>query len=310
MKFPRLSPRAGACLSLLALAVSLRAQQPSPSPVDAAAVLAAIKELKTKQPDVIAREKGQVLDAIRAALADPIKAYEQATVAVEFQGKGGGNDSAKLMEWRKQNGELLRDRTFANALRLELAYLGLTWQRCMGTKTKDLLPALYDYTSQVTANYEALWTLKMADKSFNDIVFVPYFQIGPFINSLPDWDTQPFDVDGIFQKTILPELRKEKDPRLLVYWDAKIQSEALRTDKQANGLAANRFNSIRRPALLWNRAEDELVLGDQGRAVADMLALLKAHPDHPDFDKWVARLTDVVTPKADASAVPPASPHP
>ena len=222
-------------------------------------------------------------------------------------------DGAKLVEWRKQNGDLLRDKTFVNALRLELAYLSLTWQRCMGAKTKDLLPALYDYAGQVTANYDALWQIKpndrtkLTDQSLNDLVFVTYFQIGPFINGLPDWEVQPFNVDGIFQKTILPELRKNKDPRLLAYWDGKIQSEATRIDQRANGLAVNKFNMIRRPTLLWNRAEDELVLGDQSRAVADMLALLKAHPDHPDFDTWAARLTDVVTPKADAGATPTAS---
>lgn len=289
---------------------ALHAQQPPATPVDAAAVLATLKDLKGKQTQVVAREKGQVLDSIRAALADPAKAYEQAIAAVEFQGKGG-NDGAKLVEWHKQNGELLRDRTFITSLRLELAYISLTWQRYMGAKTKDLLPALYDYTNQVTANYETLWPLKVTDKTLGDIVFVTYFQIGPFINNLPDWEPQPFNADGIYQKTILPELRQEKDPRLLAYWDNKIQLEAAHIDKQANGLAVNKFNMIRRPTLLWDRAEDEIVLGDTGRAVADMLALLKAHPDHPDFDKWAARLTEVVTPKADAAATaaPAGTPH-
>ena len=313
MKFPRFPLRPCARLSLFAVvpslltAAPLRAQQPSASPVDAAAVLAALKDIKGKQSQVVAREKGQVLDSIRGAMADPVKAYEQATMAVEFQGKGG-NDATRLVEWRKQNGDLLRDKTFAYALRLQLAYLSLTWQRCMGAKTKDQLPALYDYTNQVTANYDTISLLKIADRSINDLVFVTYFQIGPFISGLPDWETQPFNVDGIFQKTILPELRLEKDPRLLAYWDNKIQTEAMHTDLKSNGLAINKFNMIRRPTLLWSRAEDELVLGDQGRAVADMLALLKAHPDHPDFDKWAARLTEVVTPPKGDEAAPTGSP--
>ncbi len=117
-------------------------------------------------------------------------------------------------------------------------------------------------------------------------------------------------MDGIFAKTILLSLRQDKDPRLLAYWDNKLQAEAGRVD-QRNGLAVDRFDNARRPTLLWSRAEDELVLGDQPHAVADMLALLKAHPDHPDFDKWAARLIDVVTPKPDAGATPGAvSPSP
>ncbi len=308
MTFPRsllLVPSA-----LLCAVLPLRAQQPAP-PIDAAAVLAALKDIKTKQAQAVSKEKGQVLESIRAALADPVKAYDQAVAAVEFQGKG--NEGAKIGEWRKQNGELLRDRGFANVLRLQLSYISLTWQHYMGVKTKDQLPALYDYTSQVIANFDTIWTFKMADKSLNDNVFVKYFQIGPYINGLPDWETQLFNVDGIFQKTILPELRLEKDPRLLAYWDNKIQTEASQIDQKSNGLATNKFNMVRRPTLLWNRAEDELALGDLNRTVADMLALIRAHPDHPDFDKWAARLTELVTPtKAEVIVrdVPLSSPTP
>ena len=295
MKFPSPSLRLAAAAFLLPLAA--HAQQ-SPPPIDPAAVLATLKDLKAKQTQSVAREKGQVLDAIRAAAADPAKAYEQAYLAVEVQGKGG-NEGTKMMEWRKQNADLLRDRNFLTALRLELNYLGLTWQRHMGAKTRDLLPALYDYTAQVTANADGLSALKLSDRSLGDSLFAKYFQVGPYIAGVPDWEGKEFNVDGIFEKAVLPSLRQDKDPRLLAYWDGRLQNEAARID-QRNGLAVNRFNNVRRPTLLWNRAEDELVLGDPPRAVADMLALLKAHPDHPDFDKWAARLTDVVTPKPDA----------
>ena len=286
-----------ACVALLP--ITAHAQQ-SPPPVDPVAILATLKELKAKQTQSVAREKSQVLDTIRAALNDPAKAYEQAYAAVEVQGKGG-NEGTRMMEWRKQNADLLRDRNFLNALRLELNYIGLTWQRHMGTKVRDLPPALYDHTTQVVGNIDGLATLKFTGKNLNGSLFVRYFQIGPYISGLPEWSNQPYDADGIFQKTILPELRQQKDPRLLTYWDNKMQAEVATIDQRSNGIAVNRFNNVRRPTLLWNRAEDELVLGDQPRAVADMLAILKAHADHPDFDKWAARLTDVVTPKPDAA---------
>lgn len=295
---------------LLLSAVALRAQQSPPPAVDAAAVLSALKEIKGKQTQIIAKEKGQVLDSLRAALADPVKAWEQAVIAVEIQGKG--NEGSKIVEWRKQNAELLRDRAFANALRLQLTYLIITWQHSMGAKTKDQLSALYDYTSQVVANYEGLTTLKMTDKTVGDLVFAKYYQIAPFISGLPDWETQLFNADGIYQKAILPELRKAKDPRLLAYWDNKIQTEGSQIDGRSNGLTANKFNAVRRPSLLWNRSEDELLLGDMPHAVADMLAIIRAHPDHPDFDKWAARLTEVVTSKGEVIMhdVTPNSPAP
>ena len=215
-------------------------------------------------------------------------------MAVEFQ----GGDANRVIDWRKKNGDLLRDKNFIAALRMQLTYLSLTWQHSMGVKTRDQLPALYDYTNGIAANFDSLWSFdQIAKKSIGDNVFAAYFQIGPYINSLPEWEPVPFNIEGIFQKTILPELRRLKDPRVLAYWDDKIQAEAARLDKNQNSLAVNKFNNVRRPGLLWNRAEDELVIGDQPHAVADMLALIKAHPDHPDFDKWAARLTEIVTPK-------------
>ena len=290
--------------------VPLQAES-TPPPVDPAAVLAALKDLKAKQAQTVARGRGQVLDSVRAALADPAKAYEQAVIAVEIQGKGG-NEGAKLADWRKQNGDQLRDKNFVNALRLQLSYITLSLQRSAGAKNKDLIPALYDYTAQVVPVYDTLWTMGFANKGLGDNVFVNYFQIGPYLNGLPDWESQPFNVDGIFQKSILPVLREQKDPRLLAYWDNKLKTEASRLDAKANGIAIDKFNNVRRPALLWGRAEDELLLGDRDRAVADMLGIIKTHPDHPDFDKWVAKLTEVVTPKAEVIVrdAPGSSPAP
>ena len=284
-----------AALALLAAAPLARAQQSTPaSAVDADAVLAALKELKAKQAQVISREKQGVLAAISAAQSEPAKTYEQAVMAVEIQGQG--NDGAKVGEWRKKQGDLMRNPAFVNGLRLQLAYISLTWQRSMGAKNKDLLPALYEYTAQVIENIDTLWSFDSLRKPLGDSVFVRYFQIGPYVAALDAWSDQPFDVDSIYQKAILPTLRDMKDPRVLDYWMAKLLSEAAHVEKSSNNLALNKFNNVRRPELLWDRAEDEELIGLHSQAVADMLAVAKAHPDHPDFDKWAARLTELVKP--------------
>ena len=297
-RFPLLICRGApwlAALALLAATPTARAQRSTPAPgVDADAVLAALKDLKAKQAQVISREKQGVLAAIAAAQSEPAKTYEQAVMAVEIQGMG--NDGAKVGEWRKKQGDLMRNPVFVNGLRLQLAYISLTWQRSMGAKNKDLLPSLYEYTAQVLGNIDTLWSFEPLRKSLGDNVFVRYFQIGPYLAAIDNWSDQPFDVDSIYQKAILPTLRDMKDPRVLDYWMAKLQNEAAHIEKGSNSLAMNKFNNVRRPELLWNRAEDEEVIGQHNQAVTDMLALAKAHPDHPDFDKWAARLTELVKP--------------
>ncbi len=310
-----------------ALPAAVRAQQ-APA-VDPRAVLATLKDLRTKQTGIITQEKSGVLAAINAAIADPGKAYEQALDAVDQQGPGsqptpalnprpGGRppsaarDVHREAEARSREGDLLRNRDFINGLRLQLVYLSLTWQRGMGVSSKNLVPSLLEYTGQVTNANDTLAPLDMYKKSLGESPFVPYFQVGPYINGLTDWSDHPFDVDSIYQKTILPELRKAKDPRLLDYWDGRLQIETARASASGNNLTVSKFNHIRRPSLLWGRAEDEGLLGNGNQSVADMLAILKANPDHPDFDKWASQLEGIVSAKTDPPAgdvtVGPASP--
>ncbi len=291
--FPRSLPLA---FSLVALAFChpVRAQQTAP-PFDPNAVLATLKDLKAKQQAVVNREKSNVTANINAAIADPGKFYDQAVSAVEFQ-NGTGNDANRLVDWRKRNLALLHNRDFIDALRLHLTYLNLTWQHSCGAKTKDQMGALLDHVAQVSKTAEIYKDFDIVRKSLAESVFVAYFQIGPYINGLKDWTDRPFDVDGIYEKIIFPELRAEKNPRLLDCWRDRIQNETTRAGTAQNALAANKYNNIRLPTLLWSRAEDELTLGFVNQAVADMLAQVKAHPDHPDFDHWTARLTEIVTP--------------
>ncbi len=282
-------------LAALAYGRPLQAQQPQGPPFDPNAVLATLKDLKTKQQIAVNKEKSGVSASINAAIADPTKFYELAVTAVELQG-GGANDASRLTEWRKRHGNELRNRDFADALRLHLVYLNLTWQHSMGVKTKDQLGALLDHVAAIGRNAELYSQFDIYRKSLSEGVFVPYFQIGPYIGGLKEWHDRPFDVEGIYEKIIFPELRTQKNPRLLDCWRDRIQLETMRATSAQNSLTANKFNNIRLPNLLWNRAEDELMLGLTNQAVADMLGLIKGHADHPDFDRWTARLTEIVTP--------------
>ncbi|MGZ7226727.1 hypothetical protein ACXWO0_09700, partial [Streptococcus pyogenes] len=77
---------------------------------------------------------------------------------------------------------------------------------------------------------------------------------------------QAGNVDGIFQKAILPLMRENKDPRLIQYWDHLIQREAESASDQKLAFAAGSFEQQRKPILLWNRAKDMLALGWKNRA--------------------------------------------
>jgi hypothetical protein len=295
-----------AALLALPMPALLQAQQaPAAAPIDAEAVISTLKELRAKQAQTIKNAKSQVLASLNATMAaDPVKAFEQAVVTVEFQNQGGA-DGSRLADWRKKNGDVLRNRDFASAVRMHLLYLSLTWQRSMGATPKEQLPALIEYTAQVENNRDTFAPFEnLLKRSLNESVFTAYYQIGPYISGLPEWEMQPFNAEGIYQKSILPELRRQKDPRVLDYWDKRIRGETVRAEKSQNSLTINKFNRIRRPTLLWGRAEEQLRMGDKAHAVNEMLTIVKTYSDHPDFDKWAKRLEAIVDGDGSGDAAP------
>jgi hypothetical protein len=289
------------------LAQPAHAQQSATPGVDAAAVLATLKDLRAKQTTVVTHEKTNVLAAINGAIANPGKAYQQAVAAVEPQGGNNNNEASRNPEWRRRQGDLLLNRDFINGLRLQLVYLALTFQHQMGAKTADLLNPLLDYVAQAAQAADAVYNFEPLRRGIGESVFAAYFQVAPFLAGMSGWEDRPFNVEGIYEKTILPEMRLEKDPRLLAYWDSHIQGEGAAAAGSQNALQINKFNTIRLPSLLWGRAEDEIALGRQSQGIADMLTQIKAHPDHPDFQKWASELEQLVSPPAPAPS-PSATP--
>ena len=122
------------------------------------------------------------------------------------------------------------------------------------------------------------------------------------------WPMSPGDLDGIHRAILLPEYRQMKDRRLLDYWDYVIKREADVVAKRKVNYDEVRFNTVRRPELVWQRAHDLLGLGLRNRAIIDMVAVIKANPLHPQADTWMTELENLLRTSAaaaDAPLVPP-----
>lgn len=124
------------------------------------------------------------------------------------------------------------------------------------------------------------------------------------------WPMAPGDLEAIQQAIILPEYRLTKDPRILDYWDRVLTREGDLVAKRKVDYEEKRFVSVRRPEILWSRAEDFYKIGLTNRAITEMVAILRSNPVHPRVEGWISQLEGMLASGAKPSPAPPAADAP
>lgn len=117
------------------------------------------------------------------------------------------------------------------------------------------------------------------------------------------WEMVPGNVGGIYNSIVLPEFRATKDPRILNYWDRVIRKGQESIDPSMPDYEEKQWSQVKRPALLWARAQDMMQIGLHNRAITEMFAIIKGFPQHPEAANWIPHLEQLVS----AQATPPAA---
>jgi hypothetical protein len=116
------------------------------------------------------------------------------------------------------------------------------------------------------------------------------------------WETVPGNMNGIYEAIILPEFRDTKDPRLLDYWDMMIRKGQEGIYAGMPEFEEKQWSQVKRPSMLWARAQDLLLLGQRNRAVTEMYNLIKAFPQHSEAANWIGQLESLITPPSRPAA--------
>ncbi len=266
-------------------------------PVDAKALISALKQIEAKRAQSAKQLAEKVIQDINAAASSDSTAiafYQDAIRATSFVGEN--HAQAMFMDWKKTEADHLKSPEMQMAVRMHLTYLVLSLHRANGATIPQLMPALLSYTDQITAAHDVIGKQEMMKRGVNDSIFVRWYGIGKLLENLKDWENTPGDVEGIFQKAILPQLRKDKDPRIIGYWDARIQREANDAKGRNRTFDAEQFDQVLKPNLLWSRAQEFLAIGQRNRAINEMFAIIKAYPAHPNSAGWIDNLVKLVSP--------------
>lgn len=328
--------------SLLAGA-TLHAEQDAP-PVDVNAMLKQLHTLRDQQAVQERTAKQAAIQTLTAAAGSTeraVKLWEDAVQATQMD--GAGREAAQMRQWKDTEGELFKEREVQNAVRLHLNWLVITLQRSNGATVKDLLPTIINYSKDLLADQAMMEALDdtikkekaagpagpgprrggnqsakddqatrkthdaILNKNINNSIVVQWLKLGDFI-TVDKWEGNPGNFDGIYGKIVQPELRNQKDPHLMDYWDLKLKKEADAATKTKLSFEVDKFNTMRRPALLWSRAQEYTYLGQKNRAVTEMFNLIKTYPTHPDASDWVVALENVLAPPP--TSLPDAAPAP
>lgn len=145
-----------AALSAPAFAVELS----DSAPVDMKTVLSGLKQFKEQNETGLRTRRNTAYKQITTAAASNEAAsafWTNAVLAVQFAGVD--HQATAVKDWLKGEGEGLKTKEGANAARLHLVWLGLTIQHAAGAETKQLLPAVIDFTRQLEADEAAMGKL-------------------------------------------------------------------------------------------------------------------------------------------------------
>ncbi len=330
----------------LVLAGPLKAQTPDTAPVDIRYLLEELRKLKDTNEAGLKSKRSSAYQQVAAAAASPESAvayWKNAVKAVQFE--GAEHENAKIQDWRDGEGEALNDRHCASAVRLHLNWLALNLQHAAGADTRTLLPKVVDHVNAVIALNEAAEQFgeniqkarernskspgarkdvqeDQSAKKFYDGIMRQSINGSPVSRMLQlgealgerkrndgGWEMVAGNVEGIYNSVILPEYRSSKDPRVLDYWAMILKREEERASKRVLDVEKREWSNVKRPQILWDRAQDVLLIGQKNRAISEMFNLVKTYPQHPSAKNWISQIEELLSPQpASASATPTAAP--
>jgi hypothetical protein len=112
-------------------------------------------------------------------------------------------------------------------------------------------------------------------------------QIQGFLEGVQEAKLSSASVGPIFNQVVRPHLRKAKSRDLMRLWDLRIAAMDEDVEKEVKTLGADDYKILKRPELMWERADDLEKMGERESAWAQKMAILKANPYHPKLSKWI-----------------------
>jgi len=275
--------------------------------------LKAIEQKNEKLTEDLLAKSAKDLSEAGAEKLKSVQVYLESYRNVEF-GRAQDGDT-KFQQWKVDNKEKIGSLDFTTAVQLHVQYLALVCREALGKKEAPK-------PGEWAAYWENLFKSKdvpenpaeasepkgkggkkqgagrrQANVGGDDFArpvlespLVRDRQIQGFLHDVKEATVSSGSVDVVFNKVVRPHLREAKSRDLLRLWDQRIAALDEEAEKEVKTLGADDYKILRRPTLLWERADDQEKIGEQDSAWAKKMEILKTYPYHPKTAEWIAEM--------------------
>lgn len=242
------------------------------------------------------------------AASDPkaaIDLYLECEKLVNYEREG--RPESDFRAWKDEQSDRLRDPQFVESLQHQLRYLALSCQAAEAESIDAVFSPLMSFVDGLS-RMEELPT-NAVTQSVENSIFAKAFYLDKLLGSNEQWESTPFNIGGIYSRTILPYLRENKPEALMTAWDKRIEQETRLTlmleehkEKELRGMSRDQerrargqqarqggvlqsfdkddFTTKTLPRLKWGKLMDKYRHVDELLAATEMLKFVEEHLTH------------------------------
>ena len=287
------------CYVLIMLVAStggLRAQEQSLTPSETNLLLDSVKDLQGKVKEQRYGIHSSAIQSFRAAAASTASAYDfylKCYKEMNFTRKGARE--SEYLEWKKKNRDYLRSREHSEARRMQLQFMVLTLRAAQFTKKEQyysIVPELTTLIDNALSAYPYLGSSrKILHSDAIGSTFGRVYDLQSTLKKNRNWGRSPMDIDGIYDRTILPLYRsKEKVSELSAAWDKRISQRISMVGSLGSTESESKFVRDTLPRMKWEKNMDLLRAGKRRTALTAMVAIVRSNAEHENIDQWLDKL--------------------
>jgi len=302
-------------LLIQVLAGEVRSEEVKLDRAKALEELKAIEEKNEKLTQELLVKATRELNDAGAEKVKAVQVYLESYRNVEF-GRAQDGDT-KFQKWKVDNKDKISSLDFTTAVQLHVQYLALVCRQALGGKEAPKAVEWVAYWEDLFKSKEVPENPTEAvepkgkggrkqglganrkqgggggDDFGRPVVDSPLVhdrQIQGFLDEVKEAAVSSGSVAAVFNDVVRPHLREAKSRDLLRLWDQRIAAMDEQAAREVKTLGLDDYKVLKKPELLWDRADDQEKIGDQESAWARKMEILKSYPYHPKIGEWITEM--------------------